>query len=497
MAAVLALATPVLSRQRLHPMTAPQPVTIARPLCGVYLRISDDPGNDELGVARQERWARKFCDDYNFDPVIFADNDRSATNGKTRERYQALLAAVAHGELRAVAAWGQDRLCRQPSEFEQFRDLAKANSVLFGTRTGIKNLARAADTFNARNEVNAASYEVDNMRERMVEKFVELSQAGRAWWPSRPFGYTMPQRGDKRGEWTRPELVKPEAAAIRTAYSAVLAGMSLKAIAREWNTKGIRTPKGNDWDGMKVRQLLLNARNAGLRTYHGEVVGTGNWPAIVTENIWRRVEIKLSNSDRRVNSVAFPARKYLLSGLAKCSECGHGVSGIADTKKTGKPVYVCKQRGCLKVRRRVVDVDAWVTEHVVQHLANSDPADLLGRGATVDVADLLTQSNALRAKQDELAALFASDTINASQLATGTASLTTQIEQLQSEMLHANQSEVLAGLIGVADVRERFDKLPVDRQRAVINRLVTVTIAPGQPTRRPFDGTLVTVAPKS
>jgi site-specific DNA recombinase len=197
------------------------------------------------------------------------------------------------------------------------------NSVLFATRGGIKNLARAADTFHARNEVNAAAYEIENMKERVVEAFTQLAADGRAWWPSRPFGFTMPKRGDKRGEWIAPELVKPEADAIAKAYEDVQAGRSLKDVARQRNAVGLLTPRGNQWNGMAVRALLLNPRNAALRAYRGEVVGQASWPAIVSEQVWRGVRTTLTDGARLRPGAGFTTgRKRLLSGIAVCSERG-------------------------------------------------------------------------------------------------------------------------------------------------------------------------------
>jgi DNA invertase Pin-like site-specific DNA recombinase len=490
----------------------------------LYLRESKD---DELGIDRHRDDLLKLCAREGWQPgEHYVDNDESATperrNGKPRPAYTRMLADAAAGKITRILCWHADRLVRHPRDAEDVIDLCSEHHVELWDHDHQIHLGSDDGRTVFRILAGVARGEVERKSARQKAAMVQRASRGPAWWPSRPFGYQLKddsvlaarsKRKMVKGEMVTVtpkfstavgELVlnRREAKAIREAYGAVLAGMSLKAIAREWNSQGILTPKGHQWNGMAVRKVLLAPRNAALRTYQPdkrkppEIVGKGDWPAIVTEDVFSSVRVKLTDTTRRVNGVAFPARKYLLSGLAKCSECGRGVSGIADTKKTGKPVYVCKHRGCQKIRRRVVDVDAWVVEHVIQHLCNSDPADLLGRRSSVDVAELLDHANALRAKQDELAALFASDTINASQLATGTASLSEQITQIEREMYDANKSRVLEGLVGVTDVRERFAKLPADRKRAVINRLVSVVIKPGQPSRRPFDGSLVVVTPR-
>ena len=483
--------------------------TNTRPRCGVYLRISSDPGNDELGVQRQEKWARKFCDDYGWDPVIYRDNDRSATNGKPRERYEAMLTDIADGQLRAVAAWGQDRLCRQPGDFEQFRNIAKANGVLFATRTGIKNLAKAADTFNARNEVNAAAYEIENMRERMVDSFVEIAGEGRPWWPSRPFGYTMPEMIRKRVA-TRPELVKAEADAIRQAYKDVMARRSLKAIAREWNTAGLLTPRGNEWSSMSLRQLILNPRNAALRVYWpkkkdekgrkftdivNHVVGKGDWPAIVSEQTWRGAVAVLTDPSRLTPGAGFSTgRRYLLSGLARCSECdGTLTSGIPSNTKDRAPVYQCRRPGCGKVRRSQADVDRWVRGHVVAALARD--IEVLTARKDIDTSELLARLSEIEAEKNQAAAMVGSKAITLTQLGIITADLDKEAAQITAQMRDAEKTAALDEFIGVDDAAAVFDGLELDRKRAVIRLLCTVTIHPGQKPRRPFDEELVKVEP--
>jgi site-specific DNA recombinase len=500
----------------------------------LYLRESKD---DELGIERHradlvalaERNGWTVADEY-VDNAESANRDKR--RGKPRPRYAAMLADAEAGKISRILCWQIDRLVRDVREGEDVIDLCTGHDVELWTRDGRIDLSTNAGRTPFRLLGAVARGEVEQKSLRHKAAMVQRASMGAAWWPTRPFGYTLAddsilaartKRVYRDGEFIEraPQwasgagaeivLARREAAALKKAYSDVLAGVSLKAIARQWNSAGLLTPKGKEWTGMAVRQQLLAARNAGLRTYaprdkNGktpsktvmpEVVGKGDWPAIVTEQVWRQVWGKLNDASRRTNGVAFSARKYLLSSLAKCSECGKTLSAISDATRTGKPKYVCKNTGCLKVKRTVADVDAWVTEVVLARLADSDPAELLGRGRDVDTVALIDQANVLRARQDELAALFAVGTVTASQLATGTAALDEQIAKVQTQLHAATASHELDGLIGAADVRTKFEGLPIDRKRAVINRLVTVAVKPGQHSRRPFDRSLVEVLPKT
>jgi site-specific DNA recombinase len=455
---------------------------------GIYLRISRGKHGDELAVARQEKDCIAACERLGWPHRIYRDNDRGATNGKRREHYERLLGDIKSGVIQAVMVWQQDRLFRDPGDAEVFKRIAEPVNVPLLTPGGKKDLAEPTDLYMMRIEVAGAALEIDKMKKRQKAAFTQRAELGRAWWPSRPFGFTIPQR-----DGTGTQLVEAEAKLIRDAYTGVLAGRSLKSIARDWNTKGVLTPKGNTWTGMAIRQLLLAPRNAGLRAYRGEIVGEAKWPAIVERDVFDGVRAVLSDPGRLTPGAGFGApRKYLLSGLAVCGRCGRTVSSaIPSNTKRPRPSYVCKH--CMGVKRSVTDVDAWVISLVVERLSRPDAIDLLVNAEHADLASLRDRAAALRARQDELAGLFAAGDVTGTQLKTATAALSAQLVEVESKMLDANKSRVFDGLIGVADVAKKFDALDLDRRRAVINALLTVTIMAGQPPRGAFRTDLVPI----
>lgn len=482
---------------------------------GIYLRISYDRNHTELGVDRQLEDCMRRCERLGGEPVIYRDNDRSASKYRKanvrREAYDQLIADMQSGALDAVIAWDTDRLFRELIEAEKFIDLADEKHIELATVGGDYDLSNPNDRLRLRMEASVAAHYVENMSKKQKRAILQRAEMGRAWWPHRPFGYTMPATGRRPEDYQRPTLVRKEANAIRAAYKAVLAGVSLRSIARGWNAKGLSTPTkdsggstrgGKPWTGNAVRAVLMSPRNAGLRAYapkgsNGkigpqEIVGQGDWPAIVTEDLWRGVAAKLSDPARSTNG-GNTARKYLLSGLALCGKCGAKL-GSHIPFQTKRPVYACKK--CNGVRRSVADVDRWVIGRVIDLLSDADAVELLVRREHLDVAELVAEAQALEAQQNELANLFAERKIKAAQLATGTANLEKQIAEVRSRMRDADKARVLDGVIGVKDVRAKFDRLGLDRQRAMIGLLYGITIHPGQAPRRPFDKDLVKVARK-
>lgn len=451
----------------------------------VYLRQSLDRDGRELAISRQREDLLKLCAARGWQVLEYADNDMSASTGKRRPAYQQMLADIRDGTVQAVAVWHVDRLHRQPRELEDFIDLADAHSIALATVTGEVDLSTDTGRLVARITGAVARAEVERKGARQKRAALQRAESGRAWSPVRVFGYT-PAQSDGTGM----EIVETEAAFLREAYAGVLAGRSIMGIAREWNDKGIKTSRGNTWKGTTLRMVLVNPRYAGLRSYKGEIVGQAVWPAIVEENVWRGAVAVLSDPARLKTPRGGYGRKWLLTGIALCGKCG---ATVGSTVSHGRPVYCC--RSCLGFSRHQALTDEWVTAHVVERLARPDAAELLVDQKREDAAELRDQAAALRARQDELAALFAAGDITGSQLKTATAALAVQLDAIESRMFDANRTRVFDGLIGADDIAERFDALGLDRQRAVVAALMTVTINPGQPPRGRFRTDLIPVTP--
>src|SRR5215217_683317 len=243
-------------------------------LAAIYTRISSDPNGHALGVQRQEEDARKLCSARGWTVVeVYCDNDRSAySQRKPRLRYKAMLDDIKDGRINVVVAWHPDRLHRQTRELVAFIDLVNAHKVHVETVTaGVYDLSTPSGRMQARIVGSVAEYESEHKGERIRRKLEANAAEGKHHGGSRPYGW----RND------RITLVEAEAGVVREAAARLLAGESLKAIARALNAAGHTTAYGLPWRDITVRGMLLRPRNAGLRIHHDEVVGRGNWEPIL------------------------------------------------------------------------------------------------------------------------------------------------------------------------------------------------------------------------
>src|SRR6516225_750472 len=252
----------------------------------MYLRQSLDRDGNELAVSRQRKDCAALCSEKGWRATEYLDNNKSASNGKERKKYQQMLTDIAAGKITRVVVWDLDRLHRQPIELEHFMKLADDKRLALATVTGDVDLATDNGRLFARIKGAVAMAEVERKSARQkaaAEQMAKGDDGGRPWWPQRPFGFDADPDPVTGKWWTAKRnpriyneirLNRGEAKLLKAAYNDFLNGTPLYAIADRWNNADppVKTPRGNRWSGSRVRELLLLARNAGIREFRGEVV---------------------------------------------------------------------------------------------------------------------------------------------------------------------------------------------------------------------------------
>jgi hypothetical protein len=132
--------------------------------------------------------------------------------------------------------------------------------------------------------------------------------------------------------------------------------------------------------------------------------------------------------------------------------------------------------GCFKVTRNQAGVDAIVVELVTRRLAMPDAVAALVEEPD-DIRPLLDALAAARARLDVAADSFADGTISASQLARISGKLRPQVDALERRVKSAVPKPELADL-ATADIAQRWESIPLERRRLVIQALMTVRINP-------------------
>jgi DNA invertase Pin-like site-specific DNA recombinase len=458
----------------------------------IYVRISRDKVGAGLGVERQETDCRELAARLGWAVVeVFADNDLSAYSGKARPRYRAMLEAIRAGRVGAVLAWHTDRLHRSPVELERYiTACTEGRDVPTHTvQAGPLDLSTPSGRMVARQLGAVARFESEHRSERVRAARLQGARAGRRNGGPRPFGY--------ESDGITPREV--EAAAVRVAVETVLAGGSLRSVARDLNTAGWTTTlKGRAWTKGSVRAMLLRPRNAGLREHNGQVLGSAAWPAIVPDDQWRAMVAIVTDPARRTSPTDLRV-KWLGSGLYVCHGCGRPSLRVS-TAGRGIPCYRCPgQAGTTgHVVRAAGPLDAYIEAVIVERLSRPDAVELLAPAAPeVDLPGLRAEANAARARIGEIAEMLGDGELTRpeAQIARGRARA--RLEQAEAEIAGATAPTPLAGLADAPDPAAVWAGLDIERRRAVLGALLTVTVLPvprGAPPR--FDPATVEITPR-
>ncbi|MEU3168969.1 recombinase family protein [Streptosporangium sp. NPDC006930] len=478
----------------------------------ILCRISDARDDDTAGVDDQERRGRDLAHRLGWGVLrVVVENDVSAFKRRTiklpdgttalrtvRPGFRETVDALVSGEADGLIAYDLDRAVRDPRDLEDLIDAVEAKKPRppVESVTGSLRLANDADITMARVMVAVANKASRDTARRVAGSRERRALNGEWGGGIRPFGF------EADGVTVRPD----EAAEIRRATDALLAGVSLMAVVRAANDRGSLTSKGNQWSTTEMRQMLMRARNAGKAIYKGEVIGNASWPAIVSESAWRGVVALLSDPVRR--TTPGNQAKWLGSGIYLCGIEGCGKTLICSRSgQQRNPAYRCRPRqggtrgGERHVVRTAGPLDTFVEEVIIERLSRPDAIDLLKDDQREDVAPLHIEALALRQLLDEQTVLHAQRVIDTRQLAAGSRAIQADLKAIEDRIAAASVGSIFTGVVGVEDPRAAWKGLnDLGRQRGILNALMTVTILPAAHGRGPsgtyFDPSTVQITPK-
>jgi DNA invertase Pin-like site-specific DNA recombinase len=339
-------------------------------LWDIYARISDDPGNDELGVKRQVREATAKIEGRGGRVhAVHIDNNTSAwkrvrnadgTYSKVpspRPAWEATQRDIQSGAARNIMSREPSRLWRHWADLIPVCDFIETTGVnvetLYGGRLDVSN---AGDRAKTRMFGVMSALESEIKSERLQSKMLELAEDGKFAGGARPFGF------EADGIKPRPT----EQAVIRAWAEGLIAGKSLRDLERETTLK---SPRGNAWTFATIGQLLTSPRIAGLRQHQGEVIGRAVWAPIIDRELWDRVQAILSDPSRKHRA---PVRSLLTDfayarkdGKLYRMRGGRATNGTREPDGAYRRIYEAKPGG---------SVDALKLEEAVE-LAVLDRTD--------------------------------------------------------------------------------------------------------------------------
>ena len=455
----------------------------------VYCRISKDKVGAGINAAGQQADCRPLADSLGWTVgEVFTDNDISAYSGKPRPAYRRMLDAIRAGRVDAVLAWHTDRLHRSPTELEEYIGVCEPRSVpTHCVKAGPLDLTTPSGRLVARQVGAVARYEVEHMAERIRSQKAKATAAGQWTGGGRPFGYSRDGMA----------LVSAEADAIKDGVRRVLAGESVYAITKAWQAT-VPPVRGGTWHAQNVHRVLTRPRNAGLAAHHGEVVGAGSWPAIVSEDEHRAVCAILKDPKRSTYS-GVRSLKWVGSGLYRCGRCGADLRSASASSRDGslRRIYRCRTGSHTNVNAERLDEFVLAT---VCEVLDREGAGLLPVADREATAELHAEANTLRARLDEVGDMLGDGELTRAQYARQRERIESKLDAVTEQLATTQTGSALDGVATAETPSAAFLAQTVARQRAVIDAIMTVTILPAKPGRLPkgveFDYSRVKIEPR-
>jgi DNA invertase Pin-like site-specific DNA recombinase len=466
----------------------------------IYSRLSvvRDPERGALSLADQEERCAQAARARGWEVIeTFREPDVTASSEDVwRPEFERMSQRVLDGAAEVVVCWALDRLFRRLTEAVSMLDAwRKAGGAVVVVSQGIDTTTEYGEVlyalFAALAQVEARTRQDRSLRFHQRRAEMGLPIGG----GTRPFGF------EPDGETHRDS----EAQLIREAVASLLQGGSLRAIVRDWNARGIKTPgskrapSGNPWSKTSVRRLLLSPRIAGLRQHRREGVTYGaSWSPIISEEDHLRLRARFSGT-REVTG-----RRYLLTGgLAVCGLCGARL--VARPKGDGRRCYVCATDGggCGKIRCLALPLEeavAQIADAIHRDRALERPAPRRDEGKEVR-SELEADTGSL----EELAReRFVTRSLTNAEFKAAREPLVQRIEAAQARLATIERGSARRQLFETLDEVEvppweqkDPDATEVDAWRAWIAEVVDrVTVGPAVRGRNQFDPDRVAVEPR-
>jgi DNA invertase Pin-like site-specific DNA recombinase len=471
---------------------------------GIYERVSDDQGGRSRSVEQQNRDNQAAADREGWRVVArYQEPDRSASRfaRKDRPEWSRLLADVTQGRLDVVVLWEPSRGDRRLTGWSTFLDECRARSM----KIHISSHHHTYDLSNPRDWRSLAEEGVDSawesektsLRGRRAAEYA--AQRGRPH-GRLPYGYARryhPTTRDLEEQYPDPE----QAPVAHEIIERIAAGEAVSRLIRDLAAREIPSPTGQPrWARSTIVRLVLDGVcYIGKRRHNGGPLLDGNWPALVSDDVYWKAVTVLQDPARKTQADGRggirPGRaRWLLSYIATCGKCGGPLSVTHRARSAGRTaMYRCASSvgGCAYAD--VEWLDGVVADRLIRYLAEPERWKPEGDMAAREAQALSDEAAAERARLAGFEAAAVAGDLSDASFVRIAAGIEERIAELEARAAAAAVPPVLTELRGDArlwrvdpsraadrrfDILEWWERMPLAAQRRAVSGLCSVELAP-------------------
>jgi DNA invertase Pin-like site-specific DNA recombinase len=420
---------------------------------------------------------------------VYSDGVSASRHGrKTRTDWAKLHADVTSDRVDIIWLWESSRGDRRASTWLTLLEDCRAHRVRIYVETHgtLYDMANPRQWRSLAEDGTDNEYESEKISQRVARSMAARAADGKVHGRA-PYGYLRRYELDAAGKRVLigqdPDPV--EAPIVREMYQRLARGDTLHALARDLETRGVRTRTGLVFSPQHIRDLVLRHTYAGIRAHTtgarpahrpGATVETvrATWPALVPADLWHTVRNRLTAADRKTSRPGRANNPY--SMIVRCHDC----DGPMTVRYAGRVAqggeYSCRDHSHVRVPK--IALEAYLDKVICAYLARPDVIAELRRSRDGDVelqrvADLLAEA---RGELAELRAAVGAGRLTVASLIAAEPGHLTRIEQLEQRERELSAPPALAALITPGrDAKRRWKAAPVAAKREVARLL----LAPG------------------
>jgi site-specific DNA recombinase len=338
-------------RRRHRPVSAPTATTTKRVV--IYTRVSTKDQADNLSLPVQEKACLEYCRREGYEVDWVFSEAASAKTAEKRDQFQEMLRYCQRnqGKIYAVVVYAMTRFSRNLPDVIQVAFLMKQVDVVL--RSATENIDETASGEFMRN-ITAAVAQYDNhVRSDRTKTGMKATLESGKWVHQAPLGYiSVPTALSGGGLVHDPD----RAPIVLHAFELFATGSYSKQQVLDIVTaEGLRTKTNKKISPQTFDNLLRNSLYYGCMSVpEWGLRVRGKFDPLITEELFKRVQAKLSGGDNPVvehkrSNADFPLRIF-----AKCKACNTSITGSKSTGKLGGKYsyYACPNKECRAFKAR-------------------------------------------------------------------------------------------------------------------------------------------------